>query len=113
MLAHQMTVLHDQMMRTSLRISDLQLNLGSRMGDERRNVETCRLIGALTRLTTAYQSGMMTLQRVRSAGRQTVVVKHTVQHVHVNQGGQAVVAGKMSKGGGGKLAKTRRGSAKK
>ena len=66
--------------------------------------------GAMTRLTMAYQSGMMTLQRVRSAGRQTVVVKHTVQHVHVNQGGQAVVAGKVSKGGGGKLAKSWRGA---
>jgi hypothetical protein len=42
---------------------------------------------------------MMTLDRLRAGGKQTIVV----QHVQVNDGGQAVVAGKMKagkKGGG-------------
>jgi hypothetical protein len=43
---------------------------------------------------STYQQGMMTLQRVRSGGKQTVVV----QHVHVKEGGQAVVAGKVGRG---------------
>ena len=46
----------------------------------------------------AYQAGFLALQRARSGGRQVV----TVQHVHVSDGGQAVVAAKIgSKGGGG------------
>jgi hypothetical protein len=36
-----------------------------------------------------YQDGLVTLQRWRTGGRQEVVV----QHVQVNEGGQAVVAG--------------------
>ena len=114
MLAHQMAVLHQQIMKTNLRLEAMNTLFPHRMPEQQRNVESCRLMGAMARLATAYQSGMLTLQRVRSAGRQTVVVKHTVQHVHVNQGGQAVVAGKMSKGGGGgKLQKSGRGSSRK
>ena len=101
MLAHQLAVLHQQIMKTGSRLEEMNTLFPHRMPEQQRNVESCRLLGAMTRLTTAYQSGMLTLQRVRSAGKQTVVVKHTVQHVHVNQGGQAVVAGKVSKGGWG------------
>ena len=113
MLAHQMVVIHRQVMKAGAQLDEMNTLFPHRMPEQQRNVESCRLMGAMTRLGTAYQSGMLTLQRVRSAGRQTVVVKHTVQHVHVNQGGQAVVTGKMSKGGRGKLAKSRRGSSGK
>ena len=92
MLAHQMAAVHQQMMKTALRLNEMNTLFPHRMPEQQRNVESCRLIGAMTRLTMAYQHGMMTLQRVRSGGRQTVVVKHVVQHVHVGSGGQAVVA---------------------
>ena len=55
------------------------------------NVRVTRLAGAASRLMMAFQQGMVTLDRLRSGGRQHIVV----QHVQVNDGGQAVVAGKM------------------
>jgi len=39
----------------------------------------------------SYQHGMLTIQKVRSGGQQTVVV----QHVNVGDGGQAMVAGQL------------------
>ncbi len=41
-----------------------------------------------------YQEGLLALHKVRSGGKQTVVV----QHVHVSDGGQAVVAGELKRG---------------
>jgi hypothetical protein len=55
------------------------------------NTETCRLVGAITRLQATFQDGALTLQKLRTGGKQTVVV----QHVNVRQGGQAVVAGQV------------------
>jgi hypothetical protein len=49
----------------------------------------------MARVMGAYQQGTTTLQRLRSGGQQTVVV----QHVQVNDGGQAIVAGKVKAGG--------------
>ena len=60
--------------------------------------ELCRLGASIPRLAAAYESGLLALQRVRSGGKQFV----TVQHVHVADGGQAVVAAKLGgKGTGG------------
>src|ERR1017187_5454211 len=42
-----------------------------------------------------YQAGFFTLQKIRTGGKQTVVV----QHVRVADGGQAVIAGSMKTGG--------------
>jgi hypothetical protein len=53
---------------------------------ERVNQETCRLAGTVTRMMTTFQQGMVTLQRMRTGGRQEVLV----QHVTVSDGGQAV-----------------------
>ncbi len=41
-----------------------------------------------------FQEGLLTLQRIRTGGKQTVVV----QHVQVSDGGQAVIAGSMKSG---------------
>jgi hypothetical protein len=96
MLVHQMAVLHRQIMRLSIRMEDLSIVRSE--GYQQRNVEVCRLGGTVARLAVAYQAGFLALQRARSGGRQVV----TVQHVHVGDGGQAVVAAKIgSKGGGG------------
>lgn len=63
------------------------------------NVEGCRLLNMATRLMTVSQGWLSTLARVRQGGRQVV----TVQHVQVNDGGQAVVAGNVTPGGRGRL----------
>ena len=56
-----------------------------------------RLAGATARMMTAFQQGLVTLQRLRTGGQQVV----TVQHVEVRDGGQAIVAGRMKPGGSG------------
>lgn len=98
MLAHQMAAVHRALMKVPVSMEDLDLQFPRELSWQQRNVEKCRLIGAMTRLATVYQDGMLALQRVRSGGKQQVIVKHTVQHVQVNEGGQAVVAGKIAKG---------------
>jgi len=50
-------------------------------------------------MSGTFQQGIITVQRMRSGGQQVV----TVQHVQVNEGGQAIVAGKVKGGGARKL----------
>ena len=57
------------------------------------------IANAAARLIDAYQSGCLTLQRLKTKGTQRVVVQH--QQVHVGDGGQAVVAGRIEGGRGG------------
>ena len=59
-------------------------------------MQVTRLAGATARMMTTFQQGLLTLQRMRTGGQQVV----TVQHVEVRDGGQAIVAGKMTGGGG-------------
>jgi hypothetical protein len=54
-----------------------------------------RLSNASARMIQVYQEGLLTLQKLRTGGKQTVVV----QHVQVGEGGQAVIAGNMKAGG--------------
>ena len=61
--------------------------------------EVARLTNAAARLIDAYQSGCLTLQKLKTKGTQRVVVQH--QQVHVGDGGQAVVAGRIEGGRGG------------
>ena len=97
MLVHQMAVLHRQTMKLSVLMDDLSLRLPLE-GLQHRTEEVFRLGLAVARLAAAYQSGLLALQRVRSGGKQVV----TVQHVHVADGRQAVVAAKLGgKGAGG------------
>jgi hypothetical protein len=55
------------------------------------SLEAGRLMNASAQMMDSYQRGLLTLERIRSGGRQTVVV----QHVNVSDGGQAVVAGQV------------------
>jgi hypothetical protein len=70
--------------------------------DDGANLRATRLAGAASRLMQAYQQGMVTLDRLRTGNKQTIIV----QHVQVNEGGQAVVAGKVprARGEGGRNA---------
>jgi hypothetical protein len=61
------------------------------------NVEACRLGNVAARLMSSFNEGAGTLAKLRTGGKQTVVV----QHVRVSEGGQAVIAGDMTTGGGG------------
>jgi hypothetical protein len=109
MMVHQMAVLHRSIMKLTARMDDIALQFPHHEGFQQRNVEICRLAATVARLTASYQSGLLALQRVRAGGRQVV----TVQHVHVSDGGQAVVAAKINgKGGGATPTKRGRGSAK-
>jgi hypothetical protein len=68
---------------------------------EKANIRATRLAGAMARMSLAYQAGLLTLQRKRSGGVQRVTVTHHHQQVTVQDGGQAVVAGKVGAGGRG------------
>jgi len=85
MLAHQMAVAHE----ASLRLMDraLAYEAGGRSMREGDPVEACRLTNAAARLMSVFQDGLLTLQRLRTGGNQTV----TVQHVNVQPGAQAVI----------------------
>jgi hypothetical protein len=55
----------------------------------------------LNKLMRTFTAQMEALRKYRTGGEQKV----TVQHVHVNDGGQAVVGNVSHKGGGGKKPK--------
>src|SRR5215203_221246 len=92
MLAHQMA--HRASMKLLEQMNALlQHNLAANC--ESANLRVTRLVGAAARMMGAYQGGLLTLQRLRSGGTQKIVV----QHVTVEGGGQAIVAGEMEAGG--------------
>ena len=94
MLAHQMAGAHRASMKLLEQMNALlQHNLAANC--ESANLRVTRLVGAAARMMGAYQGGLLTLQRLRSGGTQKIVV----QHVTVEGGGQAIVAGEMEAGG--------------
>lgn len=84
MLAHQMAAAHK-----------FALELLSKSARQKEPVEEARLVNASARLMDIYQKGMLTLNRIRTGGKQLV----TVQHVQVADGAQAVIAGTLHTGG--------------
>jgi hypothetical protein len=90
MLVHQLAAAHSLAMRmVSGAGVDLAAYKKSGHQYQHRSVEACRTANAAARVMDAFQRGLLTLDRMRNGGRQTV----TVQHVTVSAGGQAVVAG--------------------
>ncbi len=55
-----------------------------------------KMINAVTRLMETYQKGAITLHKLRTGGKQTVIVKH--QHVQVSEGGQALITDEYKQG---------------
>src|SRR3954470_15245377 len=103
MLAHQLATAHVSAMKLSAEMNkqiDHALVTRGAGENERATLNATRLAGAVGRLMSTYQQGLVTLQRLRSGGKQTVVV----QHVTVSDGGQAVVAGEVSARGRGRRA---------
>ena len=100
MLSHQLGAAHAGAMKLMGQMTNMMMLQDKAIRtDDSANVRVTRLAGAASRLMVAYQQGLVTLDRLRAGGKQTIIV----QHVQVNVGGQAVVAGKVkpgAKGGG-------------
>src|SRR5438046_798293 len=58
--------------------------------------EAARLTNAAARLFEVYQSGCLTLHKLKTGGTQRILVQQ--QQVNVGQGGRAVVAGTVTRG---------------
>lgn len=86
MLCHQMAASHRAAMKLVARSLD--------MHDQ--PVEMARLSNAAARAMQIYQEGLITLQKLRTGGKQTVIV----QHVQVSEDGQAVITGSVASGEG-------------
>lgn len=84
MLAHQTAAAHK-----------MSLDLLAKAGKQGDFQGMSSLCNAAARLMDASQKAMLTFHRLRTGGKQTVVV----QHVQVSDGGQAVIAGAMHPGG--------------
>lgn len=83
MLAHQMGALHGAMFNC-LTKSALATN----------STDAIKYLNIATKVANTFQSGILTLKRMRSSGQQSI----TVQHVTVADGGQAVI-GEVRTGG--------------
>jgi len=90
MLAHQIAAAHTTAMQL------IRVGMGALKRHEEHNLqfaflgtEGIRMLGASARLMEASQRAALTINRLKTAGKQTLVV----QHVHVGDGGQAVVTG--------------------
>jgi hypothetical protein len=83
MFCHQLAAVHHAAMQLLARsCSNLQ------------PVDKARMANAAARMIDVYQAGLLTLQKIKTGGKQIVVV----QHVQVSEGGQAVIAGNMKTG---------------
>jgi hypothetical protein len=101
MLAHQSTALHRLGMKFSAKAETLLDNFHLGISGNRNpadiqvySVEVSRCATAAVRAFGGYAEAILTLDRVRRGGKQTVTVVH--QNVAVGPGGQAVVAGKVT-----------------
>jgi hypothetical protein len=87
MLAAQMVAIHNASMTMARRLAHID-NTTQQDSAER----------ALNKLTRTYAMQLQALRKYRSGGKQQV----TVKHVHVNEGGQAIV-GNVGTGGAGDI----------
>ena len=93
MLTHQLALAHSCAFKFMDKAAAYLDQIG-RGRDGTSPVEAARLTNVAVRLMTTYQQGMLTLQRLRTGGNQTM----TVQHVHVGEGAHAVI-GNVQAGG--------------
>lgn len=95
MLMHEAAAAHVVAMEFQAEARDV-LRAYKRTGYNHANLSTeaTRLLNASARMMDTYQRALLTLERMRNGGKQTVVV----QHVTVAGGGQAVVAGQVEAG---------------
>jgi len=84
MLAHQLATAH----HTAMRLVELSTHPNLAPAD------VTRFAAAASRMMEAYQTGCVTLLKLKNRGRQRVLV----QYVRVGSGGQAVIAGRVDRG---------------
>ena len=98
-MVHQLAAAHALALRLAGRANLEIEGMGrfDRQGQRETMVEVARLSNAAARLMQTYQQGALALTKIRGGGAQTIVV----QHVQVNDGGQAVIAGQ-ARGASGK-----------
>ena len=98
MLSHQMAAGHRAAMKLMHHLDRAMERMSVLKEDPRAqaNIEAMRLVSGISRLMTTSQQGALTLQKLKTGGKQHVVV----QHVNVESGGQAIVAGAVGPGGG-------------
>ena len=89
MIAHQVAAAHHAGMELLGRLAE-----DGMVGPRLPPVELACLTNAASRLFEVSQGGCVTLQRMKTGGKQHVVI----QRVNVEQGGQAVVAGRVEGG---------------
>ncbi|OIO68125.1 MAG: hypothetical protein COW19_01960 [Zetaproteobacteria bacterium CG12_big_fil_rev_8_21_14_0_65_55_1124] len=87
MLAHQMAACHK--VAFNLMREAEQIDARYRLDANTASVIQSRKLNSANRLMQTFQQAMLTLQKMRTGGKQVM----TVQHVQVNDGGQAIVAG--------------------
>jgi hypothetical protein len=92
MLMHQAAAAHTAAMEFQAEGREL-LRTYKRTGYNHQSlsIEASRAMNASARMMDSFQHALLTLERMRNGGKQTVVV----QHVNVGDGGQAVVAGQV------------------
>src|SRR5215207_4931159 len=79
MMAHQMAAMHSSTMKLAAQLNRCIERMEREHHPdlrERANVQGTRLAGAIARMSGSYQSGMTTMQRLRSGGTQRVIVQH-------------------------------------
>jgi hypothetical protein len=92
MLAHQIASAHGLAMKLAAKSGQFLGKVTSWDPEGRQqisSIEASRLANSAARMMEAFNQGLLTLDRLRNGRRQVV----TVQHVTVNPGGQAIVAG--------------------
>jgi len=96
MLMHQLALIHTLTMKTGANALEIDRRAGVNGHGLKQadSVELSRLMQATSRLCSAFQDGLLTLQRLRNGSSQTV----TVRHVTVNAGGRALI-GNVKPGG--------------
>ncbi len=95
MLMHQAAAAHVAAMELQAEARELRRAYKrTRYHHHSLSVEAGRMVNASARMMDTYQRALLTLERLRNGGKQTVVV----QHVTVADGGQAVVAGQVKPG---------------
>ncbi len=89
MLAHQMAAAHNAVMTMMDQAAGIsrQMSGHDQRVCEASNIQATRLFNSANRLMKTFQQGLLTIQKIRNGGNQTV----TVQHVSVSDGGQAVI----------------------
>jgi hypothetical protein len=90
MLCHQLAAIHDAGMDLLIRYHE-----ANELGPRRLQVvDQLRYINGAVRCFDSYQAGCLALQKLKTGGKQHVVVQYQ-QQVNVANGGQAVVAAKV------------------